>query len=274
MYVELRNSMIDIRLEKDGLYEYEYQIDTEETLKISVAENVHATCVLVFVGDQIQLHQQMILYSNSSLHILYRNECNTYESEEEAMLYENAYLHAGYLELNENCTRVKATYTLLEAQANVEVTTTTMATNEKHYQMACVHKHPYTYSNMEHYAINDKHGLLNIVASGKIEKGAKGSKSHQSTKVLTLAEEAKEKVSVTPLLLIDENDVEASHACGIGEMNEDHLYYLQTRGLDKRAALGLLTLSYLLPILRVVKQEEKIKHDLEEMIQCKVGLSC
>lgn len=264
--------MISININKDGLYRYAYEINGEETFNLEIAENVHATCILDFKGSTFSLHKQIKLFANSSLHILYRNECDAYTSNEIIQLYEYANMSVGYFELDENKAEVNAVYELLEAEANVDVVTTTLAKCKKAYNITCDHKHPNTYSNIENYAINDQFGELNIVASGKIEKGAKGSKSHQSTRVLTLADSDKEKVSVTPLLLIDENDVEASHACGIGEMNEDHLYYLQTRGLDKRAALGLLTLSYILPILKVVEEEKEVKEEMEALIQRKVGL--
>lgn len=264
--------MISIKIEKDGLYRYTYDISGEETLVLEVSENVHATCIFDFNGSDFILNKKITLYSNSSLHILYRNECDAYISNEQVKLYEAANLSVGYFELDAIKSEINAVYELLEAEAKVEVISTTLAKCRKAYNITCDHKHPYTSSNMENYAINDEHGELNIIASGKIEKGAKGSKSHQSTRVLTLVDGNKEKVSVTPLLLIDENDVEASHACGIGEMNEDHLYYLQTRGLDKRAALGLLTLSYILPILKIVENEVEIKEEMEALIQRKVGL--
>lgn len=267
--------MINIRLEKDGLYQYTYLLEGEKTLDIIVDENVHATCILDFNGSNLILNKKITLYSNSSLHILYRSECDAYTSNDHALLYKASNLSVGYFEIDDERkgeTKINATYELLEAEASVDVITTTLAKSKKDYQISCVHKHPHTYSNIENYAINDKYGELNVIASGKIEKGAKGSMSHQSTRVLTLADGDQEKVSVTPLLLIDENDVEASHACGIGEMNEDHLYYLQTRGLDKRAALGLLTLSYILPILKVVENENEVKEEMEALIQRKVGL--
>ncbi|MDD3049139.1 MAG: SufD family Fe-S cluster assembly protein [Bacilli bacterium] len=264
--------MISIKLEKDGLYRYQYDLNSEETFVLEVMNGVKATCIVDLKGSNYTVNKQIKLYSNSSLHILYRNECDAYISNEKIEVYENAKISAGYMELDANKAQIHATYELLEAEASVNVITTTLSKSFKAYDISCEHKHSHTYSNMENYAINDEHGKLDIIASGKIEKGAKGSKSHQSTRVLTLADGDKENVKVTPLLLIDENDVEASHACGIGEMNPEHLYYLQTRGLDKRSALGLLTLSYVLPILKIVSNEQAVKEELEAHIQHRVGL--
>ena len=264
--------MIALVVDKNGVFQYDYTILENEILHIEVKENVNATLVLSFYGNQIHLKKDIVMRENSNLHLIYRNEAQTLTSDEEIKIYENANLQVGYFEVNECASKMRAVYHLLAPEARVDVLTTTYAKQEKQYDITCLHEHAHTYSNMENYAINDRNGKINLLASGNIIKGAKGSKSHQSTRVLTLA--PKESVKVTPLLLIDENDVEASHACGIGEMNEDHLYYLQTRGLNKRQALGLLTLSYLLPIVKIVEHDETLKQQMEEEIQSKVGLAC
>ncbi len=271
MHVERRNNMAFLEINKDGVYQYSY-CGEEENITIELKENVNATVMVSFDGDTMKVQKKIVLKENSTLHLLYRNASLHFTSEEHVQVFENAKLHVGYFEVNNAVTKVKALYELLDREASVDVITTTYATKAKDYDITCLHKHASTYSNMENYAINDHDGKINIVASGNIQKGAKGSKSHQATRVLTLVE--KESVKVTPLLLIDENDVEASHACGIGEMNEDHLYYLQTRGLNKRQALGLLTLSYLLPIVKVVEHNEQLKQMMEDEIQSKVGLAC
>ena len=76
---------------------------------------------------------------------------------------------------------------------------------------------------------------------------------------------------VLPVLLIDENEVKASHATTLGQPDENQLYYLQTRGLSRSQALGLLTLGYLLPISELFDNEE-IKEKLKNEIEKKVGL--
>ncbi|OIK99040.1 hypothetical protein ATW86_05740 [Oenococcus oeni] len=43
-----------------------------------------------------------------------------------------------------------------------------------------------------------------------------------------------------PILLIDENDVEAGHAASIGRVSPEQLYYLMSRGLTVDRARQLL----------------------------------
>ena len=122
---------------------------------------------------------------------------------------------------------------------------------------------------MENYAVVEEGGQYRMEAPGKIIKGARESNSHQKTRVLTMSE--RHSSEVVPVLLIDENDVKASHATTLGQPDENQLYYLQTRGLSRRQALGLLTVGYIMPITELFDQEE-VRTALKDEIEMKVGL--
>lgn len=74
-----------------------------------------------------------------------------------------------------------------------------------------------------------------------------------------------------PVLLIDENDVAASHANSMGKMDDDYLYYLKSRGIKEEQARELLTLSYLLPISEILDREET-REMLTQKIRSRAGL--
>ena len=59
-----------------------------------------------------------------------------------------------------------------------------------------------------------------------------------------------------PILKIDENDIEASHAAVVGKINDEHLFYLTSRGISEADAKQLITLGYLKPILAGFNDEE------------------
>ena len=80
---------------------------------------------------------------------------------------------------------------------------------------------------------------------GTIVKGAKRSKCHQSSHCLTIDEP--KKARVLPVLNIDENDVEASHSLAAGTIDEEILFYMNSRGLNKKQSLELILRSYLMP---------------------------
>ena len=72
-----------------------------------------------------------------------------------------------------------------------------------------------------------------------------------------------------PILYIDEDDVKASHALSVGQPDAEQLYYLNSRGLTMRQAIGLLSVGYFKPILELIEDEElkeKIAQETEERV--------
>ena len=53
-------------------------------------------------------------------------------------------------------------------------------------------------------------------------------------------------------------------------MNEEHLYYLESRGLTKKQAMHLITMGYLLPAFKMVNNDGLIKQ-IEDILLRKVG---
>jgi Fe-S cluster assembly protein SufD len=71
------------------------------------------------------------------------------------------------------------------------------------------------------------------------------------------------------LLYIDEYDVLASHSAAVGKVNDEHMYYLCSRGLSEEQARGFITRGYLLPVLSYFLDEsikEKAAMTLERRV--------
>ena len=82
-----------------------------------------------------------------------------------------------------------------------------------------------------------------------------------------LSFEEDQHATIVPELLIDEDDVQASHAMSMGSVDPDHLYYMQTRGLTMSQCISLISTGYLLPIADTIKDEtlrEKLREQLEK----------
>ncbi len=89
---------------------------------------------------------------------------------------------------------------------------------------------------------------------GFIEKGCSFSKCHQDTKAIVLGENAI--AECDPVLLIDEYDVEASHAAAVGQINEEDLYYMQSRGLSYAQCLALLVNGFLISVTDQISDQD------------------
>ncbi len=88
-------------------------------------------------------------------------------------------------------------------------------------------------------------GILNgkcrCVWNGKaiVHEGADGTDADQANHNLLLSERAE--IDAKPELEIYTDDVKCSHGTTVGQLDETALFYLRSRGLDKRRAIQVLT---------------------------------
>ena len=119
-----------------------------------------------------------------------------------------------------------------------------------------------------------KHGVMTENASsvfngiGYIKHGGTKSIANQESRVLMLSENARG--DANPILLIDEDDVEAGHAASVGRVDPEQLYYLMSRGISRTEAERLVIHGFLDPVVRELPIED-VKRQLREVIERKVS---
>jgi Fe-S cluster assembly protein SufD len=112
-------------------------------------------------------------------------------------------------------------------------------------------------------------GVLNdrsrAVFNGKVfvRENASGTDAQQQNKNLLLSNEAR--VDTKPQLEIFNDDVKCSHGATVGQLEEEELFYLLTRGLPEMLARNLLTYGFVEQIINKVGIE-KIKSELDEAV--------
>jgi Fe-S cluster assembly protein SufD len=104
-----------------------------------------------------------------------------------------------------------------------------------------------------------------VVYSGLIHiaPGAKGSNAFQTNRNVVLSDEAK--ADSIPNLEIENNDVKCSHAASVGPVDEDEIFYLQTRGIPRDDAERLIVTGFFQEVLDRVPLEE-VRGSLEDAI--------
>ncbi len=110
--------------------------------------------------------------------------------------------------------------------------------------------------------LNDKsRGVFN----GKVfvAVGASGTDGYQSNKNLLLSNEAR--VDTKPQLEIFNDDVKCSHGATVGQLEEEELFYLLSRGLNDTLARNLLTYGFAEEIVNKIGIES-IKKQLDEAV--------
>lgn len=256
-----------LNINNGGFMEYTLE---DTSLDIYVEKGIHASLYVSYYGKNSIISSNIEVEQDASLTLMMKNDGDEdVELIQQAVVKKDASLVVAYCELNSGNTIIKGKYFLLESGAFTQIKSVCIAEEKKNFSIQCIHESPYTTGLMENYAVVKEKASYRMEATGKIEKGAHDSASHQTTRVLTMSE--KHNSEVLPILLIDENEVKASHATTLGQPDENQLYYLQTRGLNRSQALGLLTLGYLLPISELFENEE-MKEKLKNEIEKKVGL--
>lgn len=82
----------------------------------------------------------------------------------------------------------------------------------------------------------------------KIEKGAQLTNSFLEMRVLLL--DKKSSAVAEPKLEIENNEVKASHAASVGKIDEDQLFYLASRGVEREEAKKLIVEGFLNEVIR------------------------
>lgn len=75
-----------------------------------------------------------------------------------------------------------------------------------------------------------------------VEASARGANASQTSRNLLLSPLAE--INARPQLEINVDDVQCRHGATIGTLDDEHLFYLRSRGLDEAAARSLLTFAF------------------------------
>jgi Fe-S cluster assembly protein SufD len=132
-------------------------------------------------------------------------------------------------------------------------------------------QHADTHSIIDHQVPNctshqNYKGVLSdrsrAVFNGKVfvRENAYGTDAQQQNKNLLLSNEAR--VDTKPQLEIFNDDVKCSHGATVGQLEEEELFYLLTRGLPETLARNLLTYGFAEEIINKIGVE-KIKSELD-----------
>jgi Fe-S cluster assembly protein SufD len=96
-----------------------------------------------------------------------------------------------------------------------------------------------------------------------VHKGAQKTDAKQSNRNLLLSRDAI--ANSNPQLEIYADDVRCTHGSTVGQLDEDAVFYLRSRGIGAEAARSLLTYAFASDIVTRIKVEP-VRHDLEEFL--------
>ena len=109
------------------------------------------------------------------------------------------------------------------------------------------------------------------VFNGKIivDKIAQKTNAFQQNNNVLISDKAT--VNTKPQLEIFADDVKCSHGCTVGQLDEEALFYLQSRGIPKKEAQALLMYAFANNVLESVRIPE-LKTRINKLIANKLGV--
>ena len=110
------------------------------------------------------------------------------------------------------------------------------------------------------------------VFNGKVvvEKEAQKTNAYQSNNNILIDDQAT--INSKPQLEIFADDVRCSHGCTIGQLDENALFYLQSRGIAKKEARALLMYAFANTVLSSVRLPQ-LKQRITKQIAKKIGVN-
>lgn len=113
----------------------------------------------------------------------------------------------------------------------------TISKSHEKYDMVIYHNNSESVSNINNCGININDGELIFNVTSVVPNNIKDCLVNQNTRIITFNDN---KCSINPNLLIDENDVNASHSAYIGKFRDDELFYLMRLGIPINKVYYLL----------------------------------
>ncbi len=102
----------------------------------------------------------------------------------------------------------------------------------------------------------------------QIDPGAQ--QTHTYLQIHTMMLSPKARIDAIPSVLVSSDDVSASHGGTVGELDEAAIFYMQTRGLDRPAAVRIIVEGFFEPLIAEL-QDEAVEELVREKIAAKLA---
>jgi len=203
----------------------------EASYQIFIQEDVE--CNLWITGNNSNINIEIIENKNSHVQVSSFLENSNYKVE---------------IQLNGENSELDFSYSILSKK-------------ESSSQITVFHNDSNTKSKVICNGLSYQKAPMILDVNGYIQKSSKNCSCNQDSKILELESSTSE---IHPNLYIENYEVEASHSAYIGPFKKEDIFYLESRGIPEKEAIGLLVKSLLLGKLVF---NEKQKSELIERIE-------
>ena len=97
-------------------------------------------------------------------------------------------------------------------------------------------------SNIKIRVVSEEYSYINMKLTGIIESNTKNNDYTEDIKYLNLYPET---IICLPELIVNSNDTVANHLMSVGNVNEEELFYLESRGINKKDSIEMIKRGFL-----------------------------
>ena len=238
-----------------------------EQFSVVLSYNVRADILIINIKDNNDIHFEIEDYSSLHLAMLAKGDIANFKLSANLAKYAEIDAYLADFIANKNKTLININLNGEESACAWHLASLATEKDDKSFDVSVFHNVKNTYCRLDNYGVCLGSSKLTFSGICKIENGSSGSKAHQNAKIMVFDDECKG--IAKPILKIDENDIEASHAAVVGKINDDHLFYLTSRGLSETQAKELITMGYLKPILNGFSDKE-MKEEISHLIEGRI----
>lgn len=240
-------------------------------LVIRFAPNTHRTLVIDNGGNGSLTENVVILVGEGSqakvVHIGGWGNASVHNAAHTATISKSAHLDHIVISLTGAVQRVNPSFLLSGAGGGVYSAGAYFADRGRHIEHRVFVNHiaPNTLSDVLYKGALHGAGTRTVwVGDVLIGRDASGTKSYEANRNLVLSDGAR--ADSIPNLEIETGEIEgAGHASATGRLDDDHLFYLQTRGISEAEARRLVALGFLLDVIGKIGIPE-LEEDLTQRI--------
>ena len=102
-------------------------------------------------------------------------------------------------------------------------------------------------SHINFHGITDQNGVIKNVATSKVDEATKDNEVLENLRIVTLNDAEN---MIVPSLLVRSDSVNAIHNTTISTVDKDYLFYLNSKGINKKDATKLIVDGFLKSILK------------------------
>ena len=134
-------------------------------------------------------------------------------------------------------------------------------------QVIIDHAKPYTTSRELYKGILDGKSRSVFHGSIIVRQGAIKVDAHQVDKNLLLSDKAE--ANTKPAFWVYCDDVKCGHGAACGQMDENALFYLRSRGIDEKSARSILTFAFVTEVIDSIANEH-LRSEINRLVNYKL----